>query len=263
MAENKPRIVFLGSRPLGRKVLEFLLEQPDIEVAGMLVQTPGPDRYWTEDPADLDVRIFSDEAEMMAEPFDLGISVNYWRIIREPLLSFPALGFVNVHHAYNLRIRGRNCTTHALLRARPDNIWHHGSTLHYISEQLDAGQIIASRACEIREDDTALSLFERAEEASFAMLREWLPRLWRERIIAYDPPDEFHEWKKRDINEREVDLTMDALAIYDRVRAFVFPPFELPYAHINGRKKNLTTLASDADSLLIDAGEGRRVYLAP
>jgi len=69
------------------------------------------------------VRQFKDEMEMIGEGFDLGISVNYWKIIREPLLSCPVLGFVNVHHSYNLRFRGRNCTTHAIIRARKDNVF--------------------------------------------------------------------------------------------------------------------------------------------
>jgi len=262
MSERKKRIVFMGSRPLGRRVLQFLLDQPDVDIIGMIVQPSDTGRYWKEDPCDLNVRILRDDKDMTAMDFDLGISVNYWKLIREPVLSHPLLGFVNVHHSHNLRLRGRNCTTLAILRAREDNIWHHGSTLHYVSDQLDAGKIIASRACRIHDEDTAFTLFHRVEDTSFEMLKEWLPRIWRERIIPYDAPSEFHLWKRSAIDDKEVSLDKSPLDIYDRVRAFVFPPFELPYAFVDGRKRHLTVLRGDETNLLVDAGQGRCVYWA-
>ena len=259
---RKTRVAFLGSRPLGKAVLQFLLSQSDVDVIGMLVRSRTPGDYWKEDPRDLDVRIFKDEAEMLPETFDLGISVNYWKILKEPVLSHPALGFVNVHHSYNLRLRGRICTTHAIVRARQDNVWHHGSTLHYMANQLDAGQIIASCACPILESDTALTLFQRVEAVSFEMLTEWLPRLWRERVIPYDPPSEFHEWKSTAVSDKEVNIESDALEVYDKVRAFDFPPLEAPYTYMEGRKVYLTTVKSASATLLVDAGQGRCVYRA-
>lgn len=259
---KKTRVAFLGSRPLGKAVLQFLLSEPDVDVIGMLVRRGGPEDYWKEDPRDLDVRRFKDEAEMLTEAFDLGISVNYWKILKEPVLSHPAFGFVNVHHSYNLRLRGRHCTTHAIIRARQDNIWHHGSTLHYMAEQLDAGQIIASCDCPILESDTALTLFQRVDEVSFEMLKEWLPRLWRERVIPYDPPSEFHVWKSSAVSEKEVNIESDALEVYDKVSAFMFPPLEPPYTYMNDRRVYLTTAKNASASPLVDAGQGRCVYRA-
>ena len=74
------------------------------------------------------------------------------------------------------------------------------------------------------------------------------------------PPSEFFEWKRSAIDEKEIDINIHPLDLYDRVRAFEFPPFELSYAHQGGCKRHLTVKPSDRTTLLVDAGEGRQVY---
>ena len=70
---------------------------------------------------------------------DMGLSVNYHRIIDEEILRHCTKGFYNVHHSYNLRLRGRNITTHAILNTVTENIFYHGSTLHLMAPELDSG----------------------------------------------------------------------------------------------------------------------------
>jgi methionyl-tRNA formyltransferase len=73
-------------------------------------------------------------------------------------------GFWNIHHSYNLRLRGRNITTHAIIRSKIDNIYYHGTTIHKMVPQLDAGPIVASEAIEICTNDTAYTLFNKVNK---------------------------------------------------------------------------------------------------
>jgi methionyl-tRNA formyltransferase len=259
-ASTPKRILLLGYKTLAWKVFDTVLMSPDVSVVGVVakeVDNEAP--FWTKAKAK-GIPCFSSVSNLGDLPFDLGISVNFWELLRRPLLDRPALGFVNVHHSYNLRFRGRHCTTYAIQRARIDNIWHHGTTLHYISERLDAGKIIASQVCPIFESDTAKDLFERVETLCQEMLKEWLPRVWRESPIPYEPPAEFHTYRNADIQDKHIDLTQEPIAIYDKVRSLTFPPYESPWSERNGRRGTLHLASHEGCELVVDAGRGRQVF---
>lgn len=251
------RILILGSRPLSKKVGEFLLACNDIDIVGKVVLPKEKHTYWTEDLSDLDIPT----VDPMEIDFDLGISVNYWNLIKPPLLFKPELGFINIHHTYNLRLRGRNTTTFAILRSRTDNIYHHGSTIHYLNEELDAGKIIATCSCPIYEVDTAKSLFERTEARSFEMIKEWLPRIWRESIIPYEAPSSFQSYKNKDLPNKEIDLNLPGIDIYDIVRALTFPPLERPYIMQDNIKRYLTINSFEGSEPIIEVSKNKTVYL--
>ena len=54
MAHSKTKILFLGSRPLGKRILEMLLNQDDVTVVGMASLPISANRYWKDDPSDID-----------------------------------------------------------------------------------------------------------------------------------------------------------------------------------------------------------------
>ena len=81
-------------------------------------------------------------------------------------------------------------------------------------------------------------------------------------MIPYDPPREFHTGRAADVREKLVDLSCQPLESYDRTRAWIFPPFDGPFALVNGTKRHLTTLISEGQELVLDVGGGRRVYWA-
>ncbi len=229
------KILFLGTRKLGGEALSFLKSQKDIEV-----ETDS-----------------GDDSFLAAKKYDLIVSVNHDKIIREPLLSSARLGAVNLHHSHNLRIRGRHCATHAILLARQTGVWEHGSTLHYMNAELDAGKVIKTLSCPVYENDTAFTLFNRCEVLGLSLIQNSLPNIWRGEIKTTNPSEEFYTFRQKDLPSKEIDLSLPPLQVYDLVRSLTFPPFDPPYTIIKGEKK---TLSIDSGILILNAGKDRLVY---
>lgn len=230
----KKKVLFLGCRELGYYALEWLLQHDGFLVVAACLFKNNEERFWGLDPREICIRESITEIDIADIPnldFDIGLSVNYHKIIPADILPCAKQGFWNIHHSYNLRLRGRNITTHAILRSFDDNVHYHGTTIHKIVEELDAGPILASSATNILRDDTAFSLFSRLDLMALDMLKEWFPRLAFEETFLYNPP---HEgvliFKASQLPSKEVNLKWTDQKIYDHVRAFDHPLFPPAYA---------------------------------
>lgn len=255
---KKTKVLFLGSRPLGAFALKMLQSMENVEVVACVTREPSEVAWWKEDPYHFagDVsRTYKNHEELIGLDFDLGVSINYWKIIPPELITPPRLGFINLHHAFNLSLRGRNMTPHAILNARKTNKWFHGSCIHYIDEGLDTGPIIASKACEITELDTGWTLFNKVEHLGELLLEEWLPRLNVAKVPAAFP-EKGHPInkliRKEDDQKFIKNINADPLMTYDLVRAYDF----------NGHYKGMSTTSNGkVIELTIDQERGSRVLL--
>tara|TARA_B100001059_G_C17716989_1_gene518521 strand:+ start:265 stop:1071 length:807 start_codon:yes stop_codon:yes gene_type:complete len=262
--KDKTKVVFLGSRPLGAYALKLLSSMENIEVVACVAKKPPKEAWWDEDPYFSGYPILKSHDSLLDVTFDFGVSINYWRIIPPELINSPKLGFINLHHAYNLSLRGRNMTTYAILNCRESKRLFHGTCLHYIDEGLDTGPIIASKACDITEQDTAWSLFKKTEKLGEELLSEWLPRLCLSRApVAY--PEQGHPLHLRNDDKKDnkfiKDLNEDPLLAYDSVRAYEFGGhFSPAYTLINGAKTYLTISEVLGKEMLLEIDSNRCVY---
>ncbi|GEM_PF-1891439 len=241
-AERAPVTVgLLGSRPLGTQVLRYLARRRDVRLVGVVA--PPFRGWWREDLAAtarrLRVPVVSAAALFAARPA-LVVSVNYWRRLPLRWVRQVPLGVVNLHHSYRLRLRGRYSTTFAILRARADRYWRHGTTLHYVTGTLDGGPIIATRACPIRAEDTAATLFARVEVLASRMFRDAFPALLRGRVRTRPPSPRWWAYRRGSIKDKAVDPAWPPERIYDFVRAWTFPGRPRPYLRCGDRKVYLT-----------------------
>jgi methionyl-tRNA formyltransferase len=90
-----------------------------------------------------------------AEP-DLGVIVAYGGLVREPLLSAPRLGWINLHFSLLPRWRGAAPVQRALMAG--DEIT--GASVFQLVEALDAGQVFGQLTQFIGEDETAGELLD-------------------------------------------------------------------------------------------------------
>ncbi len=201
-----------------------------------------------------------DIEELLGLDIDVGLSVNYHRIIRKEILDHCRIGFYNVHHSYNMRLRGRNISTHALLNTLDENIRYHGSSIHLMVEELDAGPIVSTKAVEIEDSDTAYSLFCKANEAAYEIVKEWLPRIVTQKIYPYYPPIEgIHKYLNLDIPDRRIDLASMSQQVVDvYIRAFDFPGKEPAFLECEGVIKHL--VFSPRDEYITPISLGDKTY---
>lgn len=266
MQNNKVKIFFAGGRKLGNKVLDWMCNQDWIDVAAVCpisLKTDGKfgqeirntiQRYGLKEVA------IEDASNIDA---DFGLSVNYNRIIKPQVFNSYNKGFFNVHHSYNMRLRGRHIATHAILDSRKDHIFYSGTSLHRIEEKLDAGQIVASYSCPIKYDDTAYSLFNRCDQLAFRLIQDWLPRIAYERLITYEAPNQLiHEYKASDLPDRCINLLLqqnDTESIHDFIRAFDFPGNEPAFLTDGTIRKHFVLFQRD-EFIFPQELEGKKYY---
>lgn len=259
---KKIKVVFLGSRPLGYFALEQLKSIKGIEIVGAVVKPPSVKSWWKEDPFYLNDSNVISHQDLQRIDFDFGISINYWKIIEPSIISKPRMGFVNIHHSYMLSLRGRDMTTHALLNARQNNRWYHGTTFHYTDDGLDTGPIIATESCRITEYDTAWTLFNKVESLARRVLKIWIPR-----TLESNPPISMPQAQqplnlRSDISAKHIsDIFSDPLRSYDVVRAYDFNGFFEPASTMIGKNLvYLTTNSALGNKVLLSIDKKRNIY---
>lgn len=82
---------------------------------------------------------------------DLGVIVAYGGLVREPLLSAPVHGWINLHFSLLPRWRGAAPVQHALIAGDSET----GASVFRLVAELDAGDVFAERAHPIPADATA------------------------------------------------------------------------------------------------------------
>jgi len=259
---DRVRVVFLGSRPLGKIALEMLGRLSNVQIVATVVKEPPLKAWWKDDPFYIAKKPIESHADLKDIDFDFGLSVNYWKYIDPKILKIPKLGFVNIHHSYNLSLRGRNMTSMAILSAKKFNRWYHGSSLHYMDESLDTGPIIASSACEITKTDTAWSLFCKVEALGAELLDNWLPRIILSKVPSAYPSENqpiFLKDTNKDLYLKDIFIAPEYS--FDFVRAYDFNRyFELPFTVIDGKKIYLTSIPKKGDIPLLTIDRERIIY---
>ncbi len=90
-------------------------------------------------------------AEITALEVDLGVIVAYGGLVREPLLSAPRAGWINLHFSLLPAWRGAAPVQRALIAG--DAVL--GASVFQLVAELDAGDVFATRAVDVLETATA------------------------------------------------------------------------------------------------------------
>lgn len=102
---------------------------------------------------------------------DIIFSFYYRKMVSKKILDIPPRGALNLHGSLLPRYRGRSPINWVLVNGESET----GVSLHYMTPHPDDGDIVAQAAIPITDEDTALTLFEKAVETSKELLDEVLP----------------------------------------------------------------------------------------
>jgi methionyl-tRNA formyltransferase len=259
---NKIKVVFLGGRPIGSFAIELLEKISNVEIIGCVTKLPSENAWWKGDPHEYVSNKYPclELGDLDKLDFDFGVSINYWKVIPSNIVSKPRLGFINLHHSYNLSYKGRDMTTHVIRTFRKKSQLYHGTTLHYTDDGLDTGPAIASLPCDISESDTAWSLFNKVEKVGEKLLEYWLPKLVLNKAPTMKPEVNDELNFRQDLN-RELPHNMSPVEVYDFVRSLDFNNFFEPaYMTSNGIKHYLTISELFGGKMFLYLGNERKVY---
>jgi methionyl-tRNA formyltransferase len=238
------RIVVFGYHTIGYRCLKVLLDRGE-EVRALVTHRDDPhEQVWFESVAELalasGVSVLSPttpntpafiDAITALQP-DLILSFYYRRLLCQELLAIPRLGAINLHGSLLPKYRGRAPVNWVLVNGET----HTGATLHYMTAQADAGDIIAQRVVDIAFEDTALTLFQKVSQAAVELFQDTFP-LIKAGIAPRTPQDarQATYFGGRTPEDGKIDWGRPAVALYNLVRA-VTTPYPGAFTYIRGKK---------------------------
>ncbi len=151
---------------------------------------------------------------------DVVLSVWYRRLLGAPLLALPRLAALNVHGSLLPKYRGRAPVNWALVNGEALT----GVTLHHMTTEADAGDIVAQAAVDIDPEDTALTLYRRMVKVGVDLLLDAYPAVL-DGTAARRPQDHAQAtvFPRRRPEDGRVDWSWPARRIADMIRAVTHP----------------------------------------
>ena len=144
----------------------------------------------------------------------------YSMLLPPEVLAIPRLGGVNVHYAPLPRYRGPNPIQWALI----NNEHQAGVTLHCMTGDFDAGDILAQALVPIRFDDTWMDVTARIDRVAEPLIAEQVPRLLDGTAVRRPQADaEASRFPRRTEEDGRIDWSHGVLEIYNLIRALVAP----------------------------------------
>jgi len=184
-------------------------------------------------------------AQIRALQPDFFFSFYYREMLKRELLEIPKRGALNMHGSLLPEYRGRVPVNWAIIHGETET----GSTLHYMTEKPDNGDIVAQQAVPILPNDTALQVFQKVTVAAEMALNACLPDLLAGRAKAVKQDlSKGGYFGGRKAEDGVIDWSQSAQTIHNLVRA-VAPPYPGATTQLMGKPMRiLQTLVTKCGS---------------
>ena len=227
------RIVFMGTPDFAEGILEALIDDPRLEVTGVITQPDKPvGRKGTLTPPPVKVKALENgipvfqPVKMRTEETiglvrdlkpDAIVVAAYGKIIPQAILDIPPCGCLNVHASLLPAYRGAAPIQWAILEGEEVT----GVTVMRMNAGLDTGDMILKEETVIAPDETGGSLFDKlCESGAHAIIRAL--DLIREEKAVYEPqPEESPTPYAAMLSRKDglIDWSLEAKQIERKVRA--------------------------------------------
>lgn len=227
------RIIFMGSDDLACPALEKLLNHPGSNVIAVVSQPDRPRGRRLKRSAcplkayaeQVDLVVLTPEkvgrqsviAEIEALHPDLIVVAAYGQYISPKILALPSLGAINIHPSLLPKYRGASPIQWTLANGEEKT----GVTLLYVSDEMDAGDIICQEEYPVGKDDTIETLKPGLAELGANLLIRTVDMIRQGTVKSY--PQEASEATyvpKLKKSDGKIDWTMRAEEIRNRIRGF-------------------------------------------
>ncbi len=243
----------MGRKDVATSCLQYLLESDIYVVVGVITDS----HLAYSSTSDLAIRYsiplysFEDALKNIKTQklkFDLGISMLFWRKLKDDFIYTPRLGTINFHPAPLPDFKGTAGYNIAILNAL--DTW--GMTAHYIDENIDTGDIIEVLKFPIcKNTETVKSLEKISQRYLFELFKKTMKRI---STIKENRLDTTPNIGGVYISRAEMEAMKEIKPgddIERKIRAFWFPPYDGAYIKIDGNKYSLVN--SNILSTLVDS----------
>lgn len=241
------KIIFMGTPEFAATILKGLIEADDYDVIAVVTQPDRPvgrKRLLTPSPVkqvamDHHIEVYqpetikgSDEAERLKQlGADLIVTAAYGQFVPTRLLDTPQFGAINVHASLLPKYRGGAPIHYAIWQGEEET----GISLIYMTQQMDAGDILAQAKTSISPQDDTGALFERLANIGRDLLLDTLPAVFDQKIEARPQNQDevtFSPTLSRD--QEQINWQQTAQQIDRHIRAF--RPFPSTYTYLEGQR---------------------------
>jgi len=244
---KEPRILFLAQKPLGDACFEVLNKSKLGAGVKAIASNKTKDNWWRSSHlydycCEKNVKFIDnsvrneDELLRVIKDFEINtlISVQHsWVLSGEILKAVDYFAF-NLHNAKIPDYKGYNTYNHAILNGERD----YYSTIHWIIDEVDMGEIAFEKSVAIDENTTAKSLIENANQTAIEVFENLIRTLEEGRLPMKKKIAGKGKFYSRNSLEkfREIIDVNDFDEVDRKSRAFYNPPFESAYFKLNGIK---------------------------
>jgi methionyl-tRNA formyltransferase len=190
---------------------------------------------------------------------DLGVIVAYGGLVREPLLSAPIHGWINLHFSLLPAWRGAAPVQHALISGDAET----GAAVFRLVPELDAGDVYATRAIGIPDDATAGQLLDELADSGAALLAEVVDAIADGTATAAPQRGEPSFAPKLGIDDARLDWTRPADEVRSRYRGVTPEPGA--WTIVDEQRLKILDLRRAPDAVPLPAGrielDGGRVLV--
>lgn len=190
---------------------------------------------------------------------DLGVIVAYGALVREPLLSIPRLGWINLHFSLLPRWRGAAPVQRAIIAG--DDIT--GASVFQLVEELDAGDVYGRVSESIGRHQTAGSLLASLAESGAQLLARVVDALDDGTARADPQVGDVTVAPKLSLADGEIDWSLPAEVVSARIRGVTPEPGA--FTTVDDSRLKIVDAAIARDMPRRPAGEfslsGRRVVV--
>jgi methionyl-tRNA formyltransferase len=231
---SRLRLVFAGSPDAAVPSLR-LLSESDHEVVGVITREDSPHgrkRVMTqtavaEASAEFRIPVIKanrldskvHDAVVSLQP-DLGVIVAYGGLVREPLLSTPRMGWINLHFSLLPRWRGAAPVQRAIMAG--DDVT--GASVFQLVEQLDAGDVYGRFTQAIGSQETAGHLLSSLADGGAELLLRVVDALASGDARAEPQMGDVTLAPKLSLEDGRLDLAAPARAVASQVRGVTPEP---------------------------------------
>ncbi len=227
------RLVFAGTPAVALPSLRALADRHEVAAVVTRLDAPvGRKRVLTPSPvaeAAAGLGIETVKANRLGEAAtervrelapDLGVVVAYGGLVREPLLSLPRLGWVNLHFSLLPRWRGAAPVQHAILAGDRET----GAAVFRLVPELDAGDVLAELRRPIGPEETAGEVLEALSISGARLLADTVDALAAGTAVAVPQSGEPTLAPKLSIEDAHLDFTAPAETVSARLRGVTPEP---------------------------------------
>ena len=248
MSNNQVKIIFLGDRQIASKVLRLFCDNYQSEyfiISGLVSSEAFYNNHKEQFNANLkfvpNEKRNTDLILKLVEVTNANmlLSVQHNWILKSEILQSVGGNAFNLHNAKLPDYKGFNSISHAI-----DNGDHiYTSTLHWMDEMVDIGDILIEECTPILDIDTAESLHRKTIMACVKAMDQFFSYIAENKPLPRKKIQNMETgvfYAKDSLKKMlKINLSDSVVKINRRIRAVYYPPYNNAYTIVNGLKIDL------------------------